>query len=228
MADRRDPHPQIVSLDEWNTQLAELLEKEKAHTRAGDALAAQRRRLPMVKIEQECRLRGEVGEVTLAELFDGRPQLIIYHFMYGPDWGAGCDGCSWVADAMTHPAHLRARDTSFALVSRAPLDTLLGYRTRMGWDLPWYSSADSDFNDAMGATVEGEEHHGLSVFMRVDDAVYRTYYTTDRGIEHLGSHWTYLDLTPFGRQEFWEDSPDGWPQSEPYAWQRRHDEYEDD
>ena len=111
------------------------------------------------------------------------------------------------------------------MVSRASLDKLEDYRDRMGWNLPWVSSLDTDFNVDMGATIDGEDNHGLSVFLRSGEDVYRTYYTEARGVEHLGSHWTYLDLTPFGRQESWEDSPAGWPQSEPYTWQRRHDEY---
>ena len=116
-------------------------------------------------------------------------------------------------------------NTSLVLVSRAPLDKLQSYRERMGWDQPWYSSFDSEFNVDMGATVGGEEHHGLSVFLRDGDDVYRTYYTGARGVEHLGSHWTYLDLTPFGRQEDWEDSPPGRPQTETFTWLRRHDAY---
>lgn len=126
---------------------------------------------------------------------------------------------------MSHPAHLNARDTSLAIVSRAPLDKLHRYRDRMGWSLPWYSSSGTDFNDDMGVTVDGEEWHGVSVFLRDHDDLHRTYFTGDRGVEHLGSHWTYLDLTPLGRQETWENSPPGWPQSEPYTWQRRHDDY---
>lgn len=145
--------------------------------------------------------------------------------MFGPDWDAGCPGCSWVLDAMTHPAHLHARDTSIVLVSRSDIAKLEEYRERMEWDKSWYSSLDSRFNDDMGVTVDGEEDHGASVFLRDGDDIYRTYFTGDRGIEHLGSHWTYLDLTPFGRQETWEDSPPGRPQTPPYERDRRHDEY---
>ncbi len=180
----------------------------------------------MTPVTEDYVFEGETGRRSLLDLFEGRRQLIIYHFMFGPDWDAGCEGCSWVVDAMSHPAHLHARDTSLALVSRADLNTLLAYRQRMGWTLPWYSAAGTNFNEHMGATVDGEEHHGLSVFIRRDNRVWRSYHTGDRGVEHLGSHWTYLDLTPYGRQEEWEDSPQGWPQDPTYQWQRRHDEYE--
>jgi len=123
---------------------------------------------------------------------------------------------------MSHPAHLNARDTSLVLISRAPLAKLLDYRNRMGWDLPWYSSFGSEFNVDMGATIGDDENHMASVFIREKDQVYRTYYTDNRGVEHLGSHWTYLGLTPFGRQEPWEDSPEGRPKGKLH-WTDRHD-----
>jgi predicted dithiol-disulfide oxidoreductase (DUF899 family) len=160
----------------------------------------------------------------------GRGQLIVYHFMFGPGahgWpDSGCPGCSMFVDQVGHLAHLNARDVSFALVSIAPLAKIETYRKRMGWNIPWASSAASDFNRDFGMTTDQGEKHGLSVFLRDGgDRVYRTYFTTERGVEALGSVWTFLDLTPFGRQEAWEDSPDGRPQTEPYAWWRRHDEY---
>ena len=182
--------------------------------------------MPMVKVTKSYLFEGANGTATLHDLFDGCRQLIVYHFMFAPDWDAGCDGCSWVADAMTHPAHLRARDTSLVMVSRAPLEKLVRYQQRMGWTIPWYSSFGSDFNVDFGATVTDGENHGASVFLRDGDDIYRTYFTGARGVEYLGSHWTYLDLTPFGRQETWEHSPPGWPQTEPYVWNRRHDEYD--
>ena len=219
------PHPPVVPEAEWRKELASLREEEKAMTRQLDVLNARRRRLPMTQVDAGYVFDGEGVRRTLLDLFDGRSQLIVYHFMFGPDWDAGCDGCSWVVDAMSHPAHLNARDVSLALVSRSTLDQLLEYRHRMGWDVPWYSSLGSTFNEDMGATVGGEESHGLSVFLRAGNDVWRTYFTEDRGVEHLGSHWTYLDLTPYGRQETWEDSPPGWPQDPAYTWQRRHDEY---
>lgn len=226
MAGAEPGWPRVVSPAEWNQAVAELRVKEKALTRQGDAVSAERRRLPMVAVEGDYRFEGPSGPVTLLDLFDGRRQLIVYHFMFAPDWEEGCDGCSWVVDAMSHPAHLHARDTSLALVSRAEISKLERYRQRMGWDLPWYSSFGTDFNADMGATIDGEEHHGVSVFLRNGHNVYRTYATGERGVEHLGSHWTYLDLTPFGRQETWEDSPPGWPQTEPYRWIRCHDDYD--
>lgn len=229
------PRPEIVSPAEWEAARARLLIKEKAHTRSRDALNAERRRLPMVRIDKAYAFEGVEGRVTLPDLFAGRRQLIVYHFMFGPDWDAGCDGCSWVVDAMTHPAHLGARDTSLVLVSRAPLEKLQRYKRRMNWTHPaWYSSLDSDFNYDMGVstgerddpTTDRGERHGVSVFLRQGDDVCRTYFTGRRGVEYLGSLWSYLDLTPYGRQEDWEDSPEGWPQTPPYVWNRRHDEYD--
>jgi len=164
-------------------------------------------------------------------LFEERRQLIIYHFMFAPDvdgWPkAGCPGCSFFVDQIGHLSHLHARDTSLALVSRAPLANLLTYKRRMGWTVPWFSSSGCDFNVDFGVTNVDGETFGLSVFLRDADRVYRTYFTAGRGVESLGSTWTFLDLTPFGRQENWEDSPHGWPQTPPYQWWRRHDEYED-
>ncbi|MFL1407383.1 DUF899 domain-containing protein [Marinobacter sp. M1N3S26] len=218
--------PEVVSREAWEVALSQLLVKEKELTRARDALSAERRKLPMVKVEKHYELHGDEGPISFLELFGGRRQLIVYHFMFAPDWKAGCDGCSWVADAMTHPAHLHARDTSLVMVSRAPLEKLQQYRSRMGWTIPWYSSYESDFNHDFGVTTADGERHGASVFLRDGNDIYRTYFTGARGIEHLGSHWTYLDLTPYGRQETWEDSPEGWPQTEPYVWNRRHDEYD--
>lgn len=222
------PLPEVVSSEEWKVALDQFLIKEKELTRVRDALNAERRRLPMVKVTKHYTLQGENGKTSLIDLFEGRRQLIVYHFMFAPDWKAGCDGCSWVVDAMTHPAHLHARDTSLVLVSRAPRGKLTQYRSRMGWttSIPWYSSYESDFNFDFGATTDQGEIHGVSVFIRDGNDIYRTYYTGARGVEYLGSLWTYLDLTPFGRQEAWEDSPKGWPQTEPYVWNRRHDEYD--
>ena len=226
--------PPVVSEAEWQRAREELLAKEKEATRERDALAAERRRLPRVKIEKEYVLEGPGGKASLADLFEGRRQLILYHFMFGPNQDVGCDGCSMVVDNVGHVAHLHARDTSFALVSRAPLAKLEPYRKRMGWTLPWYSSFDTDFNVDFGVSPEeprvGDyqdgESFGLSVFFRDGDDVYRTYFTTARGVEALGSIWTLLDLTPLGRQETWEDSPPGYPQTAPYQWWRRHDEYD--
>jgi predicted dithiol-disulfide oxidoreductase (DUF899 family) len=225
--------PPIVSAGEWQVARDKLLVKEKEATRARDALAAERRRLPMVQIDKDYVFDGPGGEASLLDLFEGRRQLIVYHFMFGPNQDEGCDGCSMFVDNVGHPAHLHARDTSFVLVSRAPLAKIEPFRKRMGWILPWYSSFDSDFNVDFGVSPESPqptkyqdgESFGLSVFLRDGDNVYRTYFTAGRGAEALGSTWTFLDLTPLGRQEDWEDSPAGYPQSPPYQWWRRHDEY---
>jgi predicted dithiol-disulfide oxidoreductase (DUF899 family) len=204
--------------------------KEKAATHARDALAAERRRLPMVKIVKDYLFDGERGKAHLIDLFEGRRQLILYHFMFAPDvsgWPhAGCDGCSWYVDNIGNLSHLHARDTSLVLVSRAPLPNIWSYKQRMGWTVPWYSSAGGDFNSDFGVTTDQGESSGTSVFLRDDDEVFRTYFTTGRGDELLGGFWAYLDITPLGRQEDWEDSPEGWPQTKPYVWWRRHDEYE--
>jgi predicted dithiol-disulfide oxidoreductase (DUF899 family) len=225
--------PPVVSEEEWREAVDALRAKEKEQTRARDALAAERRRLPMVRMK-DYELEGPNGPARLVDLFDGRRQLIIYNFMFGPNQDAGCDGCSMVADQIVHLAHLHARDTSFAFVSRAPIEKIERYRERMGWEIPWYSSHESDFNVDMGAspetpkegTYQDGETFVLSAFFRDDDDVYRTYYTNRRGVETIGPVFTLLDITLLGRQEEWEDSPPGWPQTPPYDWWRRHDEYE--
>jgi predicted dithiol-disulfide oxidoreductase (DUF899 family) len=221
--------PRVVSPAEWQVARDKLLRKEKAQTRARDALAAERRRFPMVKIDKNYVFEGSDGKARLVDLFDGRRQLILYHFMFAPGvdgWPeAGCPGCSFVVDHIGHLAHLHARNTSLVLVSRAPLARIKRYKRRMGWTVPWFSSSASDFNHDFGLTTDRGETFGLSVFLRDGQTVYRTYFTSGRGVEALGSPWTFLDLTPFGRQETWEDSPKGWPQTPPYRWWRRHDEY---
>jgi predicted dithiol-disulfide oxidoreductase (DUF899 family) len=225
--------PPVVSLTEWQEARDALLAEEKNATRARDALAAQRRRLPMVRIDNDYVFEGPDGKAALLDLFEGRRQLLLYHFMFGPNQDAGCDGCSMFIDQVGHLAHLHARDTSFAIVSRAPIAKIEAYRKRMGWTIPWFSSFESAFNVDFGVSPETPqpdvyqdgETFGLSVFLRDGDDVYRTYFTTTRGVEALGSVWTFLDLTPLGRQEDWEDSPDGYSQTEPYQWWRRHDEY---
>jgi len=221
--------PKIVSPAEWQAAHDKLVAKEKAATRARDALAAERRRQPMAPVDKPYVFEGPDGKASLPDLFDGRRQLLLYHFMFAPGvngWPtAGCPGCSFFADQIGHLSHLHARDVSLVLVSRAPLANIQAYKKRMGWTVPWFSSAGSDFNADFGLSNEAGEHHGLSVFLRDGDSVFRTYFTTARGVEALGSTWTFLDLTPFGRQESWEDSPKGWPQSAPYQWWHRHDEY---
>ena len=227
--------PPVVSPAEWQAARETLLVKEKEATRARDALAAERRRLPMVKIEKDYVFEGPDGQARLPDLFEGRRQLILYHFMFGPSQDEGCDGCSMVVDNVGHLAHLHARDTSFVLVSRAPLAKIEPFKQRMGWTVPWYSSFKSDFNYDFGVSPERPrpteyqdgETFGLSVFLRDGDNVYRTYFTSGRGVEALGSNWSFLDLTPLGRQEEWEDSPPGYPQTPPYEWWRHHDRYDD-
>jgi predicted dithiol-disulfide oxidoreductase (DUF899 family) len=226
--------PPVVSAEEWQAARDALLAKEKDATRARDALAAERRRLPRVLIEKDYVFDGPEGKAALLDLFDGRRQLLLYHFMFGPNQDVGCDGCSMFVDQVGHPAHLHARDVSFVLVSRASIDKLEAYKKRMGWTIPWYSSFESDFNVDFGVgpetPLEGVyqdgESFGLSAFIRDGEEVFRTYFTTNRGTEALGSVWTFLDVTPLGRQEEWEDSPPGYPQTKPYQWWRRHDEYE--
>lgn len=226
--------PRVVSRSEWLAARNALLIKEKAATRARDALNAERRRLPMVKIEKDYIFEGPSGKASLLDLFEGRRQLIIYHFMFEPGdpppgktepWTEGCSGCSLMVDNMGHPAHLHARDTSRVLVSRAPLAKIEPFKKRMGWTEPWFSSFGSDFNYDFGVTTDEGETFGLSVFLRDGSTVYQTYFTNGRGVEYLGSNFSYLDLTPYGRQEIWEDSPEGWPQSAPYEWWRHHDKY---
>jgi predicted dithiol-disulfide oxidoreductase (DUF899 family) len=227
--------PPVVSPTDWQAAREALLVKEREATRTRDALAAERRRLPMVRIDEHYTFDGPEGKATLTDLFEGRRQLLLYHFMFGPSQDAGCDGCSMVVDQIGHLAHLHARDVSFALVSRAPLTKIEAYRRRMGWTIPWFLSSESDFNVDFGVSPETPqpdvyqdgETFGLSVFLRDGDGLFRTYFTTARGVEALGSVWTLLDLTPLGRQEDWEDSPAGYPQTKPYEWWRRHDEYED-
>jgi len=221
--------PQVVSPDTWKAALEELRVEEKAAMRARDTLAAERRRLPIVRIEKAYVFEGPDGRASLLDLFEGRRQLIVYHFMFAPGvegWpSAGCRGCSFFVDSIGHLAHLNARDTSFALVSRAPSATIEPYKERMGWTVPWVSSLGSDFNIDLGLTSDDHEAFGLSVFLRDGDRVYRSYFTAGRGVEGVGNIPGFLDLTPLGRQEEWEDSPPGWPQTPP--WWRRHDEYED-
>jgi predicted dithiol-disulfide oxidoreductase (DUF899 family) len=221
--------PRIVSEAQWAAARKKLLAKEKKATHARDALAAARRRMPMVRIEKDYVFQGPRGKVRLLDMFEGRRQLVLYHFMFAPGVGgwpkAGCPGCSFVVDQITHLAHLHARNTSLVLVSLAPFARIAAYKKRMGWTIPWLSSAGTDFNRDFGLSTPQGETFGLSVFFRDKKQVFRTYFTAGRGVEMLGSAWSFLDLTPLGRQEKWEDSPKGWPQTDPYVWWRRHDEY---
>jgi predicted dithiol-disulfide oxidoreductase (DUF899 family) len=213
--------PQIVSEEEWQRSHEALLSKEKEATRSRDALAAERRRQPMMEFSADYEFEGPDGRRTLAELFDGRPQLIVYHFWFPPD-GSPCNGCSMFTDQIGHLAHLNARGLSFALVSRAPQAEIAKFKRRMGWEVPWYTVVGDDFQKARGTT----EYFSLDVYLREGDRVFLTYATNGRGVEALGSVWTFLDLTPLGRQEEWEDTPPGRPQTPKYEWWRLHDEYD--
>ena len=213
--------PEIASAEEWKAAHEELLAKEKQATRARDALAAERRRLPMTEFSSDYQFKGPSGRVRLADLFEGRTQLLLYHFWFPPD-GDPCRGCSMFTDQISELAHLHARDTAFALVSTAPQAQIEQLKARMGWTVPWYTVIGDEFQQACGTS----EYFALDVFIRDGDRVFLTYETRDRGIEALGSVWTFLDLTPLGRQEEWEDTPEGRPQEPPYQWWELHDEYD--
>jgi predicted dithiol-disulfide oxidoreductase (DUF899 family) len=218
--------PPVVSAEEWKAAREVLLVKEKELTRARDALAAERRRMPRLAVEQEYRFEGPDGPASLLDLFEGRRQLIVYRFFYDPDvkgWPEkGCPGCSMVADQVSHLSHLNARDTTLVFASRAPQENIARLKERMGWEIPWYTITDS-----FDADFDVREWHGTNAFYRDDrDQVFRTYFVDGRGDEMMGSTWNYLDITALGRQEEWEDSPEGYPQTPPYQWWNRHDEYD--
>jgi len=237
----------IGTQEEWQAERNALLAEEKELTRRNDELSRKRRELPWVPVEEDYRFETEVGARSLAELFNGRSQLLVYHFMFGPDYVAGCPVCSSIADTLApQVVHLKARDTTLLLASRAPLEKLLAYRERMGWPIDWVSSGGSDFNrdlgflstreelrpflegdippvveqmaDASGTDVAGyvSEGPGLSAYALDDGAVYRTYVTTSRGLEPAMAYYGLLDRTPQGRQE----------EREHEHWLRRHDEYD--
>lgn len=228
--------PRIVDRDEWMAARRELLEKEKAFTRQRDALNAERRNLPMVEIDKDYTFDGPGGTVRLIDIFENRPQLIIYHFMFHPEWDDGCPSCTAGTDELSAGfiEHLHTRDTSYALVSRAPLEKLERWKAERGWDLPWYSSAGSDFNYDFGVTIDAsrgfDEYNfrtldeyaamgqetmltaeqpydmpGRSCFLQVDGRVFHTYSQYARGLESTGGSYYFLDLTALGRQEDWEE-----------------------
>jgi predicted dithiol-disulfide oxidoreductase (DUF899 family) len=237
------PHPRIVSREEWRAARKELLEHEKELTRRSDRVNAQRRRLPMVPVEKEYVFRGPDGPVGLLDLFEGRRQLIVYHFMFDPEWEKGCPGCTGFVDALGDLSMLADRDTTFVLISRAPLAKLERYRAERGWDQRWVSSHGTDFNYDFHATLDPEraapeynyrtaeelaartdepyfhqgEQHALSVFFRLDDRIFHAYQCFARGVESLTDAYPLLDRTPYGRQEDFEDSPEGWPQRPTYG-----------
>ena len=211
----------VVTSAEWQKARDEMLVREKEATRAQDALAAARRRMPMEALGKDYVLDGVEGPVRLVDVFEGRRQLIAYKFMW-TDPESPCEGCSLFVDQFGHTAHLNARDVTRVVISSGPLAETLPYRERMGWNVPFYSAADSELFDDLGH----DSSFALDVFLRDGDDVYRTYMIDGRGTEKLGSVWSFLDITPFGRQEAWEESPAGTPQGDPYVWWRRHDEYE--
>jgi predicted dithiol-disulfide oxidoreductase (DUF899 family) len=217
--------PPIVTPGEWETARQQLLVKEKELTRARDALAAERRRMPWVAVERAYAFEGPDGKASLPDLFDGRRQLIVYRAFFEPGvygWPEhACPGCSLVADQVAHLAHLNARDTTLVFASRAPQPDIARVKERMGWTIPWYTMTD-EFDADFGV----DEWHGTNAFIRDADNVYRTYFVNNRGDEAMGSTWSYLDITALGRQEEWEDSPEGYPQTPPYTWWRWHDAYE--
>jgi predicted dithiol-disulfide oxidoreductase (DUF899 family) len=227
--------PPIVSPQEWKAARDELLIKEKELTRARDALAAERRRMPWMAVEKEYRFEGPDGPASLADLFEGRRQLVVYRFFYGPEVTTyaegsayperGCVGCSFVADQVAHPAHLNARETTLAYVSRAPQAEIQGLKQRNGWEhIPWYEIPDDSEFDA---DFDVRDWHGHNAFVREGERIYRTYFIDERGDEAIGTTWSYLDMTALGRQEEWEDSPEGYPQTPPYGWWNYHDAYGD-
>ena len=213
----------VVSAEKWEAARQKLLVKEKELTRTRDALAAQRRRMPWQAVEREYAFIGPDGNASLVDLFDGRQQLIVYRAFYEPGVGGwpehACIGCSMVADQVAHVAHLNERDTTLVFVSRAPQDEIHGLKARMGWEMPWYTLTD-EFDADFGVG----EWHGTNAFIRDGDDVYRTYFIDARGDEAMGSTWSYLDMTALGRQEEWEDSPEGYPQTPPYRWWIWHDQ----
>jgi predicted dithiol-disulfide oxidoreductase (DUF899 family) len=228
--------PEIVDAEQWRAARVALLAKEKEMTRARDALNADRRRLPMVRIDKDYVFHGPAGPARLIDLFEGRLQLVIYHFMWLYDRDEGCPSCSGFADQIGHLEHLHQRGTTFACVSNAPIESIEPFKARMGWTFPWWSSHGSDFNydfhvtldeakapfeynyrskeelAAAGLPVDAWEQpfdlHGLSTFLRDGDQAFHTYSTYARGTDHLGFTTSFLDLTALGRQEAWE-KPEG-------------------
>lgn len=235
------PHPKIASPAEWRVERFKHLEHEKELTHHYDRVNAERRRLPMIPIEKRYTFEGPTGNRELRDLFEGRRQLIVYHFMFDPSWDEGCKGCTGYVDALGDLSMLHARDTTFVLISRAPFSKLAAYKTDRGWTKSWFSSFGSDFNYDFNVTLdeavspieynyrskadmtalnlsgptEGEVH-GMSVFFQNDDAVFHTYSAYARGTEGLTDAYALLDITPYGRQEDWEESPPGWPQKPTY------------
>ena len=221
----------VVSAKQWEAAREQMLVKEKAVTRARDALAAERRRMPRMAVEKEYRFEGPDGSASLLDLFQGRQQLIVYRAFYGPEVTTcapgtsyperACLGCSLGADQVSNPVHLNARDTTLVYASRALQADIARLKARMGWEhIPWYTITDS-FDADFGV----DEWHGHNAFIRDGDKIFRTYLINARGDEAMGTVWSYLDMTALGRQEEWEDSPEGYPQTRPYKWWNWNDSY---
>lgn len=229
-------HPKVVSKEEWLTERNVLLADEKKLTQYRDRVNTKRRQMPMVRMEKKYVFEGSNGKTSLLDLFEGRRQLIVYHFMFDPAWDKGCSGCSGFVNALGDLTLLNDRDTTFVLISRSPLEKLDRYKTDQGWHLPWLSSLGSDFNYDFHVTLDESvtpiqynyrdaeepermkgESHGLSVFFRLDNDLFHTYSTYARGCEGLTDAYSLLDLTPYGRQEDFEESPPGWPQKPTYG-----------
>ena len=221
--------PPIVSAPEWEKAHEEMLVKEKEQTRARDALAAMRRRMPWTPVEKNYQFEGPEGTVGLLDLFQGRRQLIVYRAFVDPDvhgWPEhGCVGCSLMADHIGNLAHLNARDTTLVYASRGSQADLARIKARMGWDHPWYTIVPGP-EGAFDVDFGVDEWHGTNAFIRDGDRVFRTYFIDDRGDEVFVNTWNFLDMTALGRQETWEDSPEGYPQTKPYQWWRWHDAYD--
>ena len=234
MKSKTPAHPKIASRKRWLADRKKLLRREKQVTREHDRVSAARRRLPMVKVDKDYVFAGPKGKVRLGDLFAGQRQLIVYHFMFDPKWTKGCPGCTGFVNALGDLSLLGERDAAFALISRAPLAKLRSYQKKMGWqERTWVSSQDSDFNYDYHVTLDPEvappeynfkprhdhtgETHGLSVFFRMGKDIFHTYSAYARGVEHLTNSHALLDVTPYGRQEDWEDSPQGWPQKPTYG-----------
>ena len=220
--------PPIVSRESWETAWNAMLVKEKAQMRARDALVAERRRMPWMAVEMDYAFEGPDGTLSLADLFDGRRQLIVYRAFFEsgvhgwPDHA--CVGCSLGADQVSDLAHLHARDTTLVYASRAPQPDIARLKARMGWEhIPWVT-----ITDGWDADFGVSEWHGHNAFIREEDRIFRTYFINWRGDEAMGTVWSYLDMTALGRQEVWEDSPQGYPQSPPYKWWSWHDSYRAD
>jgi predicted dithiol-disulfide oxidoreductase (DUF899 family) len=215
----------IVSQDEWLKAREELLVAEKETVRQRDAMAARRRQMPWMAVDKDYVFEAPRGKMSLLDLFEGRKQLIVYRAFFEPGvhgWpDHACRGCSLGADQVSNLAHLNARDTTLVYASRGSQADIQRLKARMDWHMPWVTITDS-FDKDFGV----DEWHGHNVFIREGDRIFRTYYINNRGDEAMGTVWSYLDITPMGRQEAWEDSPEWVPQTPPYKWWNWHDNYD--